>query len=149
MKEISSIIAEMLEDSSGLIKESQEDYDQEKKWRETFDSRKNTASNDNIKMMMAKLSIVQGNDALLHSRMRRILRLSEMNMILTDALNTAIEKIEEKFPKEMDTIKTELSNKIHDKLGRIHSKFQKEKKFDEEVNKAAKEREQYIGDMFG
>jgi hypothetical protein len=72
-----------------------------------------------------------------------------MNMILTDALNTAIEKIEEKFPKEMDTIKTELSNEIHDKLGPIHSKFQKEKKFDEEVNKAAKEREQYIGDMFG
>ena len=48
----------------------------------------------------------------------------------------------------MDTIKTELSNEIHDKLGPIHSKFQKEKKFDEEVNKAAKEREQYIGDMF-
>jgi len=72
-----------------------------------------------------------------------------MNMILTDALNTAIEKIEEKFPKEMHTIKTELSTEIHDKLGRIHSKFQKEKEFDEEVNKAAKEREQYIGDMFG
>lgn len=100
-------------------------------------------------MMMATLSIVQGNDALLHSRMRRILRLSEMNMILTDALNTAIKKIEEKFPKEMHTIKTELSTVIHDKLGPIHSKFQKEKKFDEEVNKAAKEREQYIGDMFG
>jgi hypothetical protein len=30
MKEISSIIAEMLEDSSGLIKESQEDYTKKK-----------------------------------------------------------------------------------------------------------------------
>jgi hypothetical protein len=49
----------------------------------------------------------------------------------------------------MHTIKTELSTEIHDKLGPIHSKFQKEKEFDEEVNKAAKEREQYIGDMFG
>ena len=49
MKEISSIIAEMLEESSGFIKESQEYYEQEKKWRETFESRKNTASNDNIK----------------------------------------------------------------------------------------------------
>ena len=36
MKEISSIIAEMLEDSSGLIKESQEYYEQEKKMERNF-----------------------------------------------------------------------------------------------------------------
>ncbi|HKO40028.1 MAG TPA: hypothetical protein VJU85_02120 [Nitrososphaeraceae archaeon] len=70
-------------------------------------------------------------------------------MILTDALNRAIEKIEKEFPEQMEKIKKELSDEVENKLGPIHATLQEEKKQDEEINRLAKDREEHICDMFG
>jgi len=149
MNEISKIIEEMMEDARKLIDESKRAIEEQKIWRDNFFARADNIQDNTLKLLFKAIAIQNSADGVLYSKIRRTVRLSEMNMILTDALNRTIEKIEEQFPEQMNDIKSELSNEIQDKLGPIHIKFQKEKKQDEEVNKAAKEREKHIGDMFG
>jgi hypothetical protein len=149
MKEISEIIQDMMENARKLIDESKQAIDQQKTWRDNFFARANNTQDSTLKLLLNALAIQHSDDGLLYSKIRRTVRLTEMNMILIDALNRAIEKMEEKFPQQMEEIKTELSKQVQDKLGEIHTIFQEEKKQDEEINKAAKEREKHIGGMFG
>ena len=94
------------------------------------------------------IAIHHGDDEILHNRIRRTVRLLEMNLIISAALNKAIGKIENEFPKEMKTIKSELQSEVQATLGAIHAKYEEEKKIDEKVNKAAQERG-WANDLYG
>ena len=101
-----------------------------------------------LKTAIMTLAIHHGDDAILHNRIRRTVRLLEMNLIISAALNKAIGKIENEFPKEMKTIKSELQSEVQATLGAIHAKYEEEKKIDEEVNKAPQERG-WAKDLYG
>jgi ABC-type methionine transport system ATPase subunit len=93
-------------------------------------------------------AVHHGYDAILHNCIRRTERLLEINLIISAALNKAIGKIENEFPKEMKIIKSELQSEVQATLGAMHAKYEEEKKIDEEVNKAAKELE-WAKDLYG
>jgi uncharacterized membrane protein len=93
-------------------------------------------------------AVHRGDDAILHNCIRRTERLLEINLIISAALNKALGKIENEFPKEMKTIKSELQSEVQATLGAMHAKYEEEKKIDEEVNKAAKELE-WAKDLYG
>ena len=149
MKEISKIIEGMMEDAKRLIDESKRAVDEQNNWRNAFFARSNNVQDNTLKIVLNTLAIQHGDDAILHSKIRQTVRLSEMNMILTDALNRAFEKMEKEFPERMAEIKNELSSEVEENLKPIHEAFQEEKKQDKEINKLAKDREKHIGDMFG
>jgi hypothetical protein len=58
------------------------------------------------------LVVHHGDDAIFHNRIRRTVRLLEMNLIISAALNKAIGKFENEFPKEIKTIKSELQSEV-------------------------------------
>jgi hypothetical protein len=93
-------------------------------------------------------AVHHGDDAILHNCIRRTERLLEINLIISAALNKAIGKIENEFPKEMKTIKSELQSEVQATLGAMHAKYEEEKKTDEKLNKAAKELE-WAKDLYG
>ena len=78
-------------------------------------------------------AVHRGDDARLHNCIRRTERLLEIDLIISAALNKAIGKIENEFPKEMKTIKSELQSEVQATLGATHAKYEEEKNIDEEV----------------
>ncbi len=148
MKELTKILEEMLEDTIKLIDNCSNSSQEQNKWRDNFLSKYENTKDYPLKTAIMALAIHHGDDAILHNRIRRTVRLLEMNLIVSAALNKAIGKIENEFPKEMKTIKSELQSEVQATLGAIHAKYEEEKKIDEEINKAAQERE-WAKDLYG
>jgi ABC-type methionine transport system ATPase subunit len=114
----------------------------------TFCLNTRTQRTNPLKTVIMAFAVHHGDDAILHNCIRRTERLLEINLIISAALNKAIGKIENEFPKEMKIIKSELQSEVQATLGAMHAKYEEEKKIDEEVNKAAKELE-WAKDLYG
>lgn len=71
------------------------------------------------------------------------------NFQINKELNKTIEKILDELPEDMHKLKTELKSHINEFLVPISEKLKEGEKFDEYINKLAKEREGRAKDLYG
>jgi hypothetical protein len=105
---------------SKLIDNCSNSSQEQNKWRDNFLAKYENTKDYPLKNAIMVLAVHHGDDVILHNRIRRTVRLLEMNLIISAALNKAIGKIENEFPKEMKTIKSELESEVQATLGAIH-----------------------------
>jgi hypothetical protein len=72
------------------------------------------------------LAVHHEDDAILYNRIRRKVRLLEMNLIINAALNKAIRKSKMNFQRKSRQLKSELHNEVQATLGAIHAKYEEE-----------------------
>jgi hypothetical protein len=100
MKELTKILKEMLEDIINLIDNCSNSLQEQNKWRDNFLSKYENTKDYPLKTAIMALDVHHGDDAILHNRIRRTVRFLKMNLTISAALNKAIGKIENEFPKE-------------------------------------------------
>jgi hypothetical protein len=105
---------------SKLIDNCSNSSQEQNKWPDNFLAKYENTKDYPLKNAIMVLAVHHGDDAILHNRIRRTVRLLEINLIISAALNKAIGKIENEFPNEMKTIKSELQSEFQATLGAIH-----------------------------